>query len=134
VITYIKKKKKNRIFNLAEPTYDFITDSYSTSKPYVMRVGNSQRIVQPKKSSADKDMLDLIDYLGGAQPPKESRRVQLQTTQAKIDFSKQTKHKQYHIDVKLDGGVPGKILNDAKANAFLDRVDYYVRNPTELVV
>jgi hypothetical protein len=100
-----------------------------------MRVGGNQRIVQPKKSSADKDMLDLIDYLGGQPAHVQSRRVQLETKQAKIDFSKQPKQSnQYHVDVKLDGGVPGKILNDAKANAFLDRVEYYVRNPTELVV
>lgn len=125
----------NRIFNLAEPSYDFITDSYTTSKPYVMHVGSKNRIVQPKKSSADREMLDLIDYLGGQPASVQSRRIQLQTKEAKIDFSKQPKQtNQYHINVKLDGGVPGKILNDKKANAFLDRVEYYVRNPTELVV
>jgi hypothetical protein len=131
-----KKKKKNyRVFNLAEPTYDFITDSYQSSKPYVMQVGGYQRIVsQQKKRSSDNEMLDLIDYLGGASTKKqESRRIQLLTKNAKLDFTQQPKET-HAIEIKLDGGKPGKILNDSKANAFLDRVEFYVRNPSELVL
>ncbi|KAI8077919.1 uncharacterized protein B0P05DRAFT_543325 [Gilbertella persicaria] len=126
-----------KIFNLAEPTYDFITDAYEPAKPYVMTVGSHQRIVPPTpKRSSDHELLDLIDYLGGQSTKKvqEERRVQLTTKSATLDFSTQPKQLQYHVQVKLDGGVPGKILGDQKANAFLDRVEYYVRNPTELVV
>ncbi|KAI8351800.1 hypothetical protein EDC96DRAFT_518497 [Choanephora cucurbitarum] len=123
-----------KIFNLSEPAYDFITDSYQVGKPYVMTVGANQRIAQPVKSSANNDMLDLIDYLGGSVKQVQERRVQLTTKNATLDFANQPKQgNQYHVQVKLDGGVPGKILANAKANAFLDRVEYYVRNPNELV-
>ena len=99
-----------------------------------MTVGANQRIAQPVKSSANNDMLDLIGYLGGSVKKVQERRVQLTTKNATLDFANQPKQgNQYHVQVKLDGGVPGKILANAKANAFLDRVEYYVRNPSELV-
>lgn len=128
-------KHKYRVFNLAEPTYDFITDSYQNSKPYVMQVGGYQRIVsQQKKRSSDHEMLDLIDYLGGASTKQEpARRIQLSTKNAKLDFTQQPKQT-HAVEIKLDGGKPGKILNDQKANAFLERVEFYVRNPSELVL
>ncbi|CEP15596.1 hypothetical protein [Parasitella parasitica] len=124
-----------KVFNLAEPTYDFITDSYQNSKPYVMQVGSSQRIVsQPKKRSSDQEMLDLIDYLSGA-PAKTAatRSIRLSTANAKLDLS-QRPRETHAVEIKLDGGKPGKILNDPKAAAFLDRVEFYVRNPSELVL
>lgn len=125
-----------KVFNLSEPNYDFITDSYSNGKPYVMSVSASQRVYhsQKPKSSANSEMLDLIDFLGGEKPKLESRRVKLGTQAATLDFSKQPKQQQYHVEVKLDGGAPGKILNNQKATAFLDRVEYYIKNPNELVV
>lgn len=118
------------MFNLAEPTYDFITDSYQTSKPYVLSVASQQRIIQKQaKKSNDAEMMDLISYLGGEKPIQQARRISLQSD--KLDFTKQDN---YNVKVKLDGGVPGKILNDAKANAFLHRIEHYIRNPNELVV
>ncbi|KAK4519969.1 uncharacterized protein ATC70_010213 [Mucor velutinosus] len=123
-----------KVFNLTEPTYDFITDSYQNSKPYVMQVSGYQRIVsQQKKRSSDHEMLDLIDYLGGASRKQEPRRIQLSTKNAKLDFTQQPKQT-HAVEIKLDGGKPGKILNDQKANAFLERVEFYVRNPSELVL
>ena len=58
-----------------------------------MQVGGYQRIVsQQKKRSSDHEMLDLIDYLGGASTKKqESRRIQLSTKNAKLDFTQQPK-------------------------------------------
>ncbi|KAI8640999.1 hypothetical protein BD408DRAFT_418916 [Parasitella parasitica] len=124
-----------KVFNLAEPAYDFITDSYQNSKPYVMQVGGYQRIVsQPKKRSSDHEMLDLIDYLGSAPAKKPvTYNVRLSTKNAKLDFNQQPKET-HAVEIKLDGGKPGKILNDQKAAAFLDRVEFYVRNPSELVL
>lgn len=113
-----------------EPTYDFITDSYQTSKPYKMSVSAPKTA----KQSSSSDMLDLIGYLGGEKPKVESRRVNLTTKDTRLDFSSQPKStNKYTVEVKLDGGVPGAVLNNAKANTFLDRVDYYIRNPSELV-
>lgn len=124
----------NRVFNLAEPTYDFITDSYQTSKPYVLNVDSQKRVSQQStKKLADLEMVDLIGYLGGEKKPSSSARsIKLSSTSDKLDFTK--KQDNYQVQVKLDGGVPGKILNDQKANAFLSRVEYYIRNPNELVV
>lgn len=122
-----------RVFNLAEPTYDFITDSYQTSKPYVLSVASQQRIIpkQAKKSS-DADMMDLISYLGGeGKSAKKVGRIGLSSSLNKLDFTKQDVFK---VQVKLDGGVPGKILQDAKANAFLSRMEHYISHPNELVI
>ncbi len=85
-----------------------------------------------KKKSKDQEMVDLIGYLGG-EKKKESSVIRLKTNDTRLDFTKQEKKYKYDVQVKLDGGVPGKILKDTKATAFLDRVEYYVRNPNELV-
>lgn len=78
-------------------------------------------------------MIDLISYLGGEKPVvTETRRIQLVTKSDKLDTATRPVNK-YQVKVKLDGGLPGKILNDPKANLFLDQVDYYIRNPNELV-
>ncbi|KAG1445934.1 hypothetical protein G6F56_009740 [Rhizopus delemar] len=122
-----------KVFHLAEPSYDFITDSYHPSKPYVLTVDRTQTIVSEKVQSKDQEMVDLIGYLGGQVEKKESRNIRLTTQDATLDFTKQEKKHRYNVQVKLDGGVPGKILNDPKAAAFLDRVEYYVRHPNELV-
>ncbi|CAO3702222.1 unnamed protein product [Rhizopus stolonifer] len=122
-----------KVFHLAEPSYDFITDSYNPSKPYVLTVDRTQTIVPEKVQSKDQEMVDLIGYLGGQVEKKESRNIRLTTQDATLDFTKQEKKHRYNVQVKLDGGVPGKILNDPKAAAFLDRVEYYVRHPNELV-
>lgn len=80
-------------------------------------------------------MLDLIGFLGGEQPRKEQqpRAVKLTTDDGKLSFSESKKGPQYQVELKLADDAPGKILNDPKAALFLDRVEYYVRNPTELV-
>lgn len=122
-----------RIFHLAEPTYDFITDSHQPSKPYVLTVDRTRSVTVEKKKSEDQEMVDLIGYLGGEKKKKEGGVIGLKTDETRLDFTKQEKKYKYNVQVKLDGGVPGKILKDTKATAFLDRVEYYVRNPNELV-
>ncbi|GAA5813985.1 hypothetical protein MFLAVUS_007475 [Mucor flavus] len=92
-----------RVFNLAEPTYDFITDSYQTSKPYVLSV-------QDKKTRVNSEV-DLIGYLAGERKPT----------------SKLTRT----VEIRLDGGE--KINNNEKAKTFLHRIDHYIRNPNELL-
>lgn len=121
-----------RIFHLAEPTYDLITDSHQPSKPYILTVDRTRSVTVEKKKSKDQEMVDLIGYLGG-EKKKESSVIRLKTNDTRLDFTKQEKKYKYDVQVKLDGGVPGKILKDTKATAFLDRVEYYVRNPNELV-
>ncbi|KAG1048157.1 hypothetical protein G6F43_009433 [Rhizopus delemar] len=122
-----------KIFHLAEPTYDFITDSHQPSKPYVLTVDRTRSVTVEKKKSEDQEMVDLIGYLGGEKKKKEGGVIGLKTNETRLDFTKQEKKYKYNVQVKLDGGVPGKILKDTKATAFLDRVEYYVRNPNELV-
>jgi hypothetical protein len=58
------------------------------------------------KSSKDQEMIDLIGYLGGQEKAKEDKN---------------------RVQVKLDG-------TDAKANEFLDRIEFYVEHPDELVL
>ncbi|KAI9244960.1 hypothetical protein BDA99DRAFT_549281 [Phascolomyces articulosus] len=126
-----------KVFNLAPPTYDFITDSYESSKPYQLNVSSSKPVSSGNTStkSSDDDMLDLIGFLAGEQPQKEQpRAVRLTGGDARIDFSKQSKAPSHQVELKLQGGAPGKILNDQNASVFLDRVEYYVRNPSELTV
>ncbi|KAG2229119.1 hypothetical protein INT48_002935 [Thamnidium elegans] len=92
-----------RVFNLAEPTYDFITDSYQTSKPYVLSV-------QDKKTRVNSEV-DLIGYLAGER--------------------KATSKLSRTVEIRLDGGE--KINNNEKAKTFLHRIDHYIRNPNELL-
>ena len=126
--------KKNRVFHLAPPTYDFITDSYEASNPYLLNVSSTKPVsaLKPKKS-ADDEMLDLIGYLANQQPKKQPRAVRLTTEDARIDFGTQPKSS-VQVELKLQGGAPGKILNNPNATVFLDRVEYYVKNPSELIV
>ena len=120
---------------MAQPTYDFITDSYESSTPYQLNVSASKYASSTKSTkSSDDEMLDLIGYLGGAKPQQQSRAVKLTGGDARIDFSKQSKAPSQQVELKLQGGAPGKILNDQNANVFLDRIEYYVRNPSELTV
>ncbi|KAI9016576.1 hypothetical protein CLU79DRAFT_763318 [Phycomyces nitens] len=123
-----------KIHHLAPTVYDFISDTDEPSKPYVLSLSPSKRIDlgQPKKSSDD-DMLDLIGFLGGESPASKARTVKLVTGESKINFGEQPSKYTYSVEFKLQGDKPGKILNDGKAAAFLDRVEYYVRHPTELV-
>ncbi|KAI7907618.1 uncharacterized protein BX663DRAFT_491460, partial [Cokeromyces recurvatus] len=47
-----------KIFNLADPVYDFISDSYTNAKPYIMQVGGSKRYsMQQAKKSENQEML-----------------------------------------------------------------------------
>lgn len=118
---------------MSPPTYDFITDSYEPSKPYELNVSASQRVESGKApKSQDEEMVDFISFLGGEEPKKETpRAIGLSTKNAQIDFSAQPKVS-HQVEIKLQDNVPGKILNDQKAATFLDRVEYYVRNPSEL--
>ncbi|KAG0169955.1 hypothetical protein DFQ28_007094 [Apophysomyces sp. BC1034] len=124
-----------KVFHLAPPVYDFITDSYESSKPYTLNVSPSRRIdLSPRKTrSADDDMMDLIGYLGGERAPVQSRVVKLTTEDSRLNFSEQPAKYSYNVELKLQGDAPGKILNDKKAAAFLDRVEFYIKTPTELV-
>ncbi|KAI8144083.1 hypothetical protein BJV82DRAFT_608258 [Fennellomyces sp. T-0311] len=123
-----------KVFHLAPPTYDFITDSYESSKPYTLNVSSSKSVSSGKTTkSADDEMLDLIGFFADEQPQKQARAVRLTTEDARIDFSVQPKPS-VQVELKLQGGPPGKILNDQNAAVFLDRVEYYVRNPSELTI
>ncbi|KAI9474057.1 MAG: hypothetical protein EXX96DRAFT_580456 [Benjaminiella poitrasii] len=123
-----------KIFNLAEPIYDIISDSYENAKPYVLQVDGGKKMMKSSSQTAEnQEMLDLIDYLGGQQQKEVKTISSLLTQTPKIDFSNQPTRRstsQYEIEVKLDGE---KVLNNPKAIAFLDRVEYYVQNPNELV-
>lgn len=118
------------MFNLAEPTYDFITDSYQTSKPYVLSVGShSSKKKQTKKND---EMMDLISYLGGeTNKPKQNKSIRLSSEIKPLDFT--SKFNETFVKVKLEGGAPGQILKQEKANAFLHRVEHYINHPNELV-
>ncbi|KAI9321495.1 hypothetical protein BX666DRAFT_2017439 [Dichotomocladium elegans] len=124
------------VFHLSPPTYDFITDSYAPSKPYQLEVSAAKRVDagKPRKSEND-DMLDLIGFLGGEQPAKEApRAIRLTTQDARIIAKDEPKiSSSYQVEIKLKDSVPGKILDNQKAAVFLDRVEYYVRNPSELI-
>ncbi|KAI9497296.1 hypothetical protein BDB00DRAFT_23255 [Zychaea mexicana] len=125
-----------KVFHLAPPTYDFINDSYEPSKPYMLNVSSSKSMSSGKSAqSSDDEMLELIGFLGGEKPAQEApRAVRLTGGDARIDFSNQPKALAQQVELKLQGGAPGKILNDQNATVFLDRVEYYVRNPSELTV
>ncbi|KAF7725103.1 hypothetical protein EC973_000429 [Apophysomyces ossiformis] len=124
-----------KVFHLAPPVYDFISDSYEPCKPYTLNVSPAQRIdlSTPRSRSGDDEMLDLIDYLGGTRSTTQPRAVKLTTSDSRINFSEQQPKHSYNVELKLQGDAPGKILNDKKAAAFLDRVEFYIKSPTELV-
>ncbi|KAI8979465.1 hypothetical protein BDF20DRAFT_869707 [Mycotypha africana] len=108
-----------KVFNLAEAQYDFITDSYENGKPYVLQVEPVGSAASSSTSRKEHDdMVDFIHYLGDSQREASRHHTSSAATQL--------------FDIKLDGKVPGKILNDAKAKVFLDRVEYYVHHPGEL--
>ncbi|CAO3593405.1 unnamed protein product [Absidia cylindrospora] len=125
-----------KVFHLAEPTYDFITDSYVGSKPYTLNVNGMQCM---SKTKAKKEtMVDIIDYLGGQSSSSSStaaRTVSLNGSRSSRSVSSDgLKQQGYYVNMKLEGGAPGKLMSDQKARLFLDRLEYYVRNPCELVV
>ncbi|CAO3636153.1 unnamed protein product [Cunninghamella blakesleeana] len=107
-----------KVFHLAEPNYDFISDSYVPSKPYTLKVNEIQQASPSKKQET---MIDIIDYLGG-NTPSYNRLNNKKTTNG------------YHVDIQLQGGTPGKIISDKKAKLFLDRLEYYIRHPNEIIV
>ncbi|ORY99733.1 hypothetical protein BCR42DRAFT_430072 [Absidia repens] len=121
-----------KVFHLAEPTYDFITDSYVGSKPYTLNVNGMQCM---SKTKAKKEtMVDIIDYLGGQSSSTAARTVSLNGSRSGRLSSDSLKQQGYYVNMKLEGGAPGKLMSDQKARLFLDRLEYYVRNPSELVV
>lgn len=119
----------SRVFHLAEPSYDFITDSYVGSKPYVLNVDGLQRMTKTKAKK--ETMVDIIDYLGG-QPSKAPVRT-VSLNQQPLDASSQ-QQQGYYVDIKLEGGAPGKVLSDQRAKLFMDRLEYYIRHPEDFVV
>jgi hypothetical protein len=83
------------------------------------------------KTKAKKEtMVDIIDYLGG-QPSKAPVRT-VSLNQQPLDASSQQQG--YYVDIKLEGGAPGKLLSDKKAKLFMDRLEYYIRHPEDVVV
>lgn len=118
---------------MAPPVYDFISDSYTASKPYKLSVVPRKSTPAKAKKSANDEMVDLIGYLGGETPKQQTRAVKLTSQDARVDFSKQPKATQQQFELKLVGDKPGKILDDQKAALFLERVEHYVRDPSELV-
>lgn len=126
---------RTRIFHLAPPTYDFITDSYEPPKPYELVVSASKPVASSAPSkSADEEMVDLIGYLGGEEPAQTAQSIKLTTQDARINFADLPRQARLQVELKLKDDKPGKILNDPKAASFLERVEYYVRNPSELTV
>ncbi|SAM01850.1 hypothetical protein [Absidia glauca] len=117
-----------KVFHLAEPSYDFITDSYVGSKPYVLNVDGLQRMTKTKAKK--ETMVDIIDYLGGQSSKAPVRTVSL--NQQPLEASSQQQG--YYVDIKLEGGAPGKLLSDKKAKLFMDRLEYYIRHPEDVVV
>ncbi|KAI9280703.1 hypothetical protein BY458DRAFT_500100 [Sporodiniella umbellata] len=121
-----------KVFDLAEPNYDFITDRMTPSKPYMLTVSvGPKQTVQAKPRSQDQEMMDLIGYLGGQEQTKESQVIGWTTGEGQSN--RQENSRRFPLAFKLDGGVPGKILHDKQATAFLDRIEYYISRPNELV-
>ncbi|KAI8328153.1 hypothetical protein BC941DRAFT_445561 [Chlamydoabsidia padenii] len=118
-----------KVFHLAEPTYDFITDSYVGSKPYMLNVDGLQRMTKAAKKET---MVDIIDYLGGQQ--QQSSRMRTVSLNHSVSSDGLKQQQQYYADIKLEGGTPGKLLSDQKAKLFMDRLEYYIRHPEEFVV
>lgn len=135
LVTVLICRVSSRIFHLAPPTYDFITDSYEAAKPYELVVSASKPVASSAPSkSADEEMVDLIGYLGGEEPAQAAQSIKLTTKDARINFGELPRQARHQVELKLKDDKPGKILNDPKAAAFLERVEYYVRNPSELTV
>ncbi|KAI8062528.1 hypothetical protein BC940DRAFT_308472 [Gongronella butleri] len=113
-----------KIFHLAPPTYDFITDSYVGSKPFVLHVNGVQK---RKVASQPETMVDILDFLGGGKgraAPRSTVSLQRKATSALPAQA------QYQVDFKLQGNKQITANKDAKV--FLDRLEYYIRHPEEL--
>ncbi|KAH8554733.1 hypothetical protein BGW37DRAFT_480853 [Umbelopsis sp. PMI_123] len=125
------KGAKYNIFNLAPSKYDFISDTYESSKPYTLTVSSSKKV--GGSSASPESYEDLLDFLGGAKPATKPQPVHIAT--ADNLFLQPTQKSVYHtVELKLEGGEKqGQVLNDAKASVFLDRMEYYVQHPEELV-
>lgn len=120
------------IFNLAPANYDFISNSYESSKPYTLTIGSSKQVGGSAASSESYE--DLLDFLGGAKSVAKPKAVKMAAGDD-LYLSPAKKSSAYHtVELKLEGGdKKGQVLNDAKATVFLDRMEYYVQHPEELV-
>ena len=118
------------IFNLAPAKYDFISDAYESAKPYTLTVSSSKKVGGSAKAESYED---LLDFLGGAKPAAKAKTVHMAS--ADNLFLNPAQKSAYHtVELKLEGGEKkGQVLNDAKASVFLDRMEYYVQHPEELV-
>ncbi|KAI9280562.1 hypothetical protein BC943DRAFT_330650 [Umbelopsis sp. AD052] len=118
------------IFNLAPAKYDFISDSYESAKPYTLTVSSSKKV---GGSTTAESYEDLLDFLGGAKPSAKAKSVHMAS--ADNLFLQPAQKSAYNtVELKLEGGEKkGQVLNDAKASVFLDRMEYYVQHPEELV-
>ncbi|GAB5586225.1 pyridoxine biosynthesis protein [Umbelopsis nana] len=123
---------KYNIFNLAPASYDFISNSYESSKPYTLTIGSSKQVGGSAASSESYE--DLLDFLGGAKSVAKPKAVKMAAGDD-LYLSPAKKSSAYHtVELKLEGGdKKGQVLNDAKATVFLDRMEYYVQHPEELV-
>ncbi|CAO3686823.1 unnamed protein product [Umbelopsis ramanniana] len=121
---------KYNIFNLAPAKYDFISDAYESAKPYTLTVSSSKKVGGSAKTESYED---LLDFLGGAKPAAKAKTVHMAS--ADNLFLNPAQKSAYHtVELKLEGGEKkGQVLNDAKASVFLDRMEYYVQHPEELV-
>ncbi|ORX56959.1 hypothetical protein DM01DRAFT_1406397 [Hesseltinella vesiculosa] len=112
----------SKIFHLAAPTYDFITDSYGGSKPFVLQIKGVQR----QQGRQPESMVDIIDFLGGQDKKPAARSVTL-----KSQWGPAAAGPRYPIDIQLKGSK--QISGDKKAKDFLDRLEYYIRHPEEIL-
>ncbi|KAI7866734.1 hypothetical protein BDF14DRAFT_1809329 [Spinellus fusiger] len=122
-----------RVLHLAPPVYDFIYDREETAKPYVLHVSPSQRIDIEKSQQKKDTLLDVIEYLGEVRKPTP-RTVHWKAGAMPLDITQQPAKYTYKVELKLQANdKTGAILKDKKVAAFMDRVEYYIHHPTELV-
>jgi hypothetical protein len=67
--------------------------------------------------------VDLLDFLGGSKPVSQPKAVKMAAGDD-LYLTPAKKSSGYHsVELKLEGG----------ASVFLDRVEYYIQHPEELV-
>ncbi|KAG2181099.1 hypothetical protein INT43_008681 [Umbelopsis isabellina] len=126
------KGGKFNIFNLAPPNYDFISNTYEPSKPYSLTISSSKKIGSSSQNTGN--YVDLLDFLGGSRSVSQPKAVKMAASDDLYLSPAKTSSGFHSVELKLEGGEKkGQVLNDAKASVFLDRVEYYIQHPEELV-
>lgn len=126
-----------RVFDLAAPVMILLLiASYVGSKPYILNVDELQRMTKTNKKATMADMIWLSwwrwtviilvsNSYGIIWMDPDHLPHPLVCTNKVI----------YYVDIKLQGGAPGKMMADQKARLFLDRLEYYyVRHPDDLII